>query len=993
MRGKRTTVFLLALLFAVSSLFTSTQGTIPVSAVGTVAVTMYRLYNPNSGEHFYTRSELERNHLASIGWQDEGVAWFAPEMSNIPVFRLYNPNAGDHHYTSSNAEMKNLISVGWTYEDIGWFSDEANGIPIYRQYNPNATGAGSHNYTQNDAEKNILIAAGWKDENIAWYGCDPGKVQTNPISSTPTPTPQDPVTPVEETPTSPITSEAPALEEEPDVYEADNYKTSANVPITEMKVRRTLKSLSAKNGIEPYSEYWTESTQTINGDISDDLGLASSLTISDKTKFARDSYIPAGYDMDKLIEWGKDPGLHVDVLKEAGYTGEGAVIAYIDQPIGEHEQYNHEKLHYSNELQNNSSMHGPAVLSLLAGKDIGTAPDAEVYFYTNPSWLADQTTHAERLYKVIEQNKSLPDDKKIRMVGFSDNIDPNEANVEAFEEAVKACEDAGIMVWFCGEYAPLTFIPMADKNNFDNVVKEHWWGNEEPELVYVPAAGRTTAATEGGNSYIYWGSGGLSWTMPYVLGLYADAIAIDPTLTKTDLRKLIVDTAYVSADGMKIINPVNFIATVLKKAGKTSEANALLEKLAEDEKYLYAIYNSGKMSSSDVSAMKEYLSKFTDSRVLLVDAANVSTAKDLYAALKADHQNRKGIVDGVQIFGTPDMVPAFTVNYKVMMGNGELDDAGTMQSDLFYGNFNNAAETIASGFSVYDKLKNGDITRLTPKWRVARLPLSQGQYKDFFTKYDAFTEDTGLETMDIVNFSNPIFASSYHSDDMGTFLKRADSEFGILDTTYRLYGNQKGQYPVENSVLGGFTKEEISKENAKGSCEFIINSHGQWNNIDNAFFVNGQEQRESFINMDTINTVLSKNAYYLDAWTCNNGYEMKNNLTTTALTGDCVGMFSATHIISNNGVKCNASLAEMQQSNFYYFYYGYLKALSEGKSRSQAFFEAQKEYGTALYADSKLPLRGEGNVQFNLNNLLTYHNFGVVEENAMAMAISTEIIH
>lgn len=29
---------------------------------------MYRLYNPNSGEHFYTADSNERDHLTGVGW-------------------------------------------------------------------------------------------------------------------------------------------------------------------------------------------------------------------------------------------------------------------------------------------------------------------------------------------------------------------------------------------------------------------------------------------------------------------------------------------------------------------------------------------------------------------------------------------------------------------------------------------------------------------------------------------------------------------------------------------------------------------------------------------------------------------------------------------------------------------------------------------------------------------------------------------------------------
>ena len=133
---------------------------------------MHRLYNPNSGEHFYTASEAERDHLVSLGWSYEGVGWTAPESSSSPVHRLYNPNAGDHHYTTSEGERDMLVSVGWRYEGIGWYSDDALGVALYRQYNPNAA-AGSHNYTTSVAENDMLVSVGWKAEGVGWYGVAP----------------------------------------------------------------------------------------------------------------------------------------------------------------------------------------------------------------------------------------------------------------------------------------------------------------------------------------------------------------------------------------------------------------------------------------------------------------------------------------------------------------------------------------------------------------------------------------------------------------------------------------------------------------------------------------------------------------------------------------------------------------------------------------------------------------------------------------------------
>ena len=131
--------------------------------------TVYRLYNHNSGEHFYTYDSNEIKNLETAGWKNEGVAWKAPAISDNPVYRLYNPNAGDHHYTMSADEKDNLVKAGWNYEGIGWYSDDAKGVELYRLYNPNAV-AGSHHYTVSEAEKENLVKAGWKDEAIAWYG-------------------------------------------------------------------------------------------------------------------------------------------------------------------------------------------------------------------------------------------------------------------------------------------------------------------------------------------------------------------------------------------------------------------------------------------------------------------------------------------------------------------------------------------------------------------------------------------------------------------------------------------------------------------------------------------------------------------------------------------------------------------------------------------------------------------------------------------------------
>ena len=130
---------------------------------------MYRLYNPNTGEHFYTGSKEERNNLTDAGWVYEGVAWNAPTKSGAPVYRLFNPNNGDHHYTMSEAERDMLVSVGWIYEGVAWNSASPSNLPLYRLFNPNAD-CGSHHYTGSEEERDYLVSLGWHFEGIGWYG-------------------------------------------------------------------------------------------------------------------------------------------------------------------------------------------------------------------------------------------------------------------------------------------------------------------------------------------------------------------------------------------------------------------------------------------------------------------------------------------------------------------------------------------------------------------------------------------------------------------------------------------------------------------------------------------------------------------------------------------------------------------------------------------------------------------------------------------------------
>ena len=133
-------------------------------------IDVYRIYNPNSGEHFYTTNKKEAESAVKAGWNDEGRLCMAPKDSDYPVYRLFNPNArdaGSHHFTISPKEREDLVKAGWVDEGVAFYSAAQNkGTKLWRSYNKND---GGHNFTINIEEHKKVVAAGWTDEGLAWY--------------------------------------------------------------------------------------------------------------------------------------------------------------------------------------------------------------------------------------------------------------------------------------------------------------------------------------------------------------------------------------------------------------------------------------------------------------------------------------------------------------------------------------------------------------------------------------------------------------------------------------------------------------------------------------------------------------------------------------------------------------------------------------------------------------------------------------------------------
>lgn len=126
---------------------------------------VFRMYNPNSGFHYFTIKSSERDILRNKGWKYEGVGWNASQFGSA-VYVLYCHHTGDHIFTRLPDRRNSLKGDGWDYQGIAFYTTD-DGIPVYELYNRYNK---EHFYTANEGEVNALVKLGWQNNGTAFYG-------------------------------------------------------------------------------------------------------------------------------------------------------------------------------------------------------------------------------------------------------------------------------------------------------------------------------------------------------------------------------------------------------------------------------------------------------------------------------------------------------------------------------------------------------------------------------------------------------------------------------------------------------------------------------------------------------------------------------------------------------------------------------------------------------------------------------------------------------
>jgi predicted nucleic-acid-binding Zn-ribbon protein len=81
---------------------------------------IFRLYNPNdkNGNHLLTISEPEKNWLVEQGWLAEEIEGYIPITNTM--YRLYNEDTSEHFYTENAFEAQAAEAAGWKPDGTVW---------------------------------------------------------------------------------------------------------------------------------------------------------------------------------------------------------------------------------------------------------------------------------------------------------------------------------------------------------------------------------------------------------------------------------------------------------------------------------------------------------------------------------------------------------------------------------------------------------------------------------------------------------------------------------------------------------------------------------------------------------------------------------------------------------------------------------------------------------------------------------------------------------
>jgi len=332
-----------------------------------------------------------------------------------------------------------------------------------------------------------------------------------------------------------------------------------------------------------------------------ELDLRSSLesllyaSFDDRTVWPSDNRMPQGFDPRHIMALGKSPGPGIRDLHSQGITGKGVGIAIINQTLlVDHQEYRNQLRLYEETddiTGGGSEMFGVAMASLAVGKTVGVAPEADLYYIATIRGgrgkdYNDFSYVARSIRRILQVNEQLPKKRRIRVIAMAKGWSEEVMGYEDVTKAAQEAKAAGMLV-ICTSvekvhgfrFDGLSRSVLADPNSFTSYGLRSFFSREGKAKEYlsgrlfVPVDSRTTASPLGNDEYVLYRQGYLSWSFPYIAGVYALAAQVEPTITPERFWSLAMKTGNTIQLDKKdeniplgpIIDPVALISTLQKK--------------------------------------------------------------------------------------------------------------------------------------------------------------------------------------------------------------------------------------------------------------------------------------------------------------------------------------------------------------------------------------------------------------------------------------------
>ena len=307
------------------------------------------------------------------------------------------------------------------------------------------------------------------------------------------------------------------------------------------------------------------------------------------------------FDPQAILENGKNPVLGIRDLHRQGVNGKNVGVAILDQMLlSSHEEYKDKLKLYeeiavsrikgsdgSDELNSPPEMHAPAVASIAVGKNCGVAPEADLYQIGSSVGVgfSNQAKVAVRaIDRILEINRTLPNEKKIRVISISQGFGTYINDYSEFKAKVREAKERGVFAITTSVSEDHDFnmdIKGLSRSEDPDQSSNYRFGDTWDEENYakdgyfnratllVPMGNRTFASYMGNNEYQHDYDGGYSWMIPWLASCYALCCQVNPDITPELFMQVAFDTGDILNDtsentladknNAKIINPQRLI--------------------------------------------------------------------------------------------------------------------------------------------------------------------------------------------------------------------------------------------------------------------------------------------------------------------------------------------------------------------------------------------------------------------------------------------------